>query len=116
VCSIIIRSIFRKVGTNLIENAIRHGGLINRNEFSCPEFKDSLIIICEENGKGIPFEEKEKIVDHGYGDNIGIMLFMANQIHSITGLSIRECGEPWKGVRFELFPKEKYRISRGLKI
>jgi signal transduction histidine kinase len=103
--------IIRKVFTTLIENAIRHGGNIEIIQFSCFEQKDTLFIICEDDGVGIPTPEKKYIFDHGFGKHTGIGLFLAREILSITGLSIRECGLPGKGARFEIdVPAGKYRF------
>lgn len=102
--------IIRKVFSTLMENSIRHGGKITNIQFSDNKREDILIITCEDDGIGIPSEEKERIFDHGYGKHTGIGLFLAREILSITGLSIRECGEPGKGARFEiLVPAGKFR-------
>jgi len=99
-----------------MENAIRHGGKIRNIRFSLPDLEDTLTITCEDDGVGIPSEEKEYIFDHGFGKNTGIGLFLAREILSITGLSIRECGEPGKGARFEiLVPAGKFRFLHGEK-
>jgi PAS domain S-box-containing protein len=104
--------IIRKIFTTLIENSIRHGEQIAHIRFSCQEHEDSLLIICEDDGVGIPEAEKEQIFDHGYGKHTGIGLFLAREILSITGLSIRECGEEGKGARFEItIPGGKFRIT-----
>lgn len=104
--------IIRKVFTTLMENAIRHGEKITTILFSCRNREDCLIIICEDDGVGIPSDEKELIFDHRFGKHTGIGLFLTREILSITGLSIRECGEPGKGARFEiLVPAGKYRMN-----
>ena len=103
--------ILRKVFTTLIENATRHGGSIRCIRFSYYKNEDSIVIICADDGIGIKEGEKELIFDHGYGKHTGIGLFLAREILSITGLTIRECGEPGKGARFEIMvPAGKYRI------
>jgi PAS domain S-box-containing protein len=103
--------IIRKVFTTLIENAIRHGGTITRIRIHCHEEGDHLMMFCSDNGKGIPADEKESIFEHGYGTHTGIGLFLAREILSITGLSIRECGEEGEGAQFEiLVPKGKFRF------
>lgn len=94
--------IIRKVFTTFFDNAIRHGGIIHNIRVSCEKSDDNLIIVCEDDGVGIRSEEKERIFDHGYGNNTGIGLFLTKEILSITGLSIRECGIPGKGARFEI--------------
>ena len=94
-----------------MENAIRHGGEELRNiRFSCIEPENTLIIICEDDGAGIPPEEKEHIFDLGFGKHTGIGLFLAREILSITDFpSVRP--EPGgRGARFEiLVPVGKFR-------
>ncbi len=105
--------IIRKVFTTLIENTIRHGGDVTFMKFSSFNLDNILIIMFEDNGVGIPEREKERIFDHGFGKHTGIGLFLVREILSITGLSIRECGKPGKGVRFEIsVPPGKYRNTR----
>ena len=71
-----------------------------------------MIINFEDNGVGIPTDEKEQIFERGYGKNTGLGLFLASEILSITGMTIRETGEPGKGARFEIaVPKDGYRVS-----
>jgi len=54
---------------------------------------------------------KEKIFDRRYKEKKGIGLFLVREILSITGITIRETGEPGKGARFEiLVPKGVYRF------
>ncbi|MFH0966772.1 MAG: response regulator [Methanobacteriota archaeon] len=104
----------RKVFTTLIENAIRHGRNVTWIRFSCSHIENFLILICEDNGVGISVGEKERIFDHGFGNHTGIGLFLAREILTITGLSIRETGESGKGARFEiLVPAWKFRMSEG---
>ncbi|HWQ67208.1 MAG TPA: PAS domain S-box protein [Methanospirillum sp.] len=106
--------IIRKVFATLLENAIRHGEKISFIKFASSMSANSLIITCVDDGIGIPDEEKELIFDHGYGKHTGIGLFLAREILSITGLSIRECGEPGTGATFEiLVPPGKYHNLPG---
>lgn len=102
--------IIRKVFTTLMENAIRHGLSVTTIWMEVQQQGTDLIIICEDNGVGIEESEKERIFDHGYGRHTGIGLFLAREILSITGLSIRECGRPGAGARFEIsVPSGKFR-------
>lgn len=104
--------IIRKVFASLIENALRHGGSITTIRFSCREECEGLVLACSDDGTGIGEDEKEKIFSHGYGNHTGIGLFIAREILSITGLSIRECGTCGEGARFEIFiPAGKFRFA-----
>jgi signal transduction histidine kinase len=95
---------------NLMDNAVRHGGKITTIRFSVQESGDNHIIICEDDGEGIPAEEKERIFDRGFGKNTGLGLALSREILDITGIKIRETGEAGKGARFEfIVPKDAYR-------
>ncbi|HOV66892.1 MAG TPA: PAS domain S-box protein [Methanoregulaceae archaeon] len=104
--------LIEKVFFNLIDNALRHGGGITRIRFSCREDERGLLIVCEDDGDGIPEEDKERIFDRAYGRNSGYGLFLVREILGITGLSIMETGVPGAGARFEIqVPSGLYRAA-----
>jgi PAS domain S-box-containing protein len=97
--------------SNLMDNAIRHGETITTIRFSSEEREGTLIIVCEDDGVGIPDAEKDLIFKRGYGKNIGLGLFLGREILAITGIVIRETGEAGKGARFEItVPHGAYRV------
>ncbi len=99
-----------RVFHNLMDNAVRHGGKITTIRFSADESDGSHRMVCEDDGDGVPAQEKEKIFEREFGKNTGMGLFLAREILAITGISIRETGEPGKGARFEMMvPKAAYR-------
>jgi signal transduction histidine kinase len=103
-------SMIKKVFYNLIDNALRHGDHVTRIEFSREETADGLLIICEDNGVGVPPQDKTKIFGKGFGRDSGLGLFLIREILSITKISIQETGDYGKGARFEiLIPKGDYR-------
>ncbi|MFA5348341.1 MAG: PAS domain S-box protein [Methanoregula sp.] len=105
-------SLIVRVFYNLMDNAVRYGGKITTIRFSVQESGDDLMIVCEDDGEGIPPEEKEKIFERGFGRNTGIGLFLAVEILSITGITIRETGRPGNGARFEItVPNGVYRFN-----
>jgi signal transduction histidine kinase len=105
-------SMIRKVFYNLIDNALRHGDHVTSIVFSTLETADGLLIICEDNGVGIPQQDKTQIFTKGFGRDSGLGLFLIREILSITKISIRETGDYGKGARFEmLIPKGDYRVS-----
>ncbi|WAC05751.1 MAG: HAMP domain-containing sensor histidine kinase [Methanoregula sp.] len=106
------RLIYRVFYT-IIENAIRHGGKITRLVFTAGMDGPNLVISCEDDGIGIPTEEKERIFKKGYGKHTGLGLFFVREILAITGMMIRETGEPGKGARFEIrVPGDKVRMMQ----
>jgi len=95
---------------NLIENSIRHGEHVTEVSIRTVERADSLDIIIEDNGVGIPEAEKEKIFRREYYKNTGFGLFLSREILAITNLVIRETGTPGEGARFVIgIPREHFR-------
>jgi len=101
-----------KVFYNLMDNAIRYGGKITTIRFSVEGRDGDHIVVCEDDGMGVPAEEKEKIFERGFGKNTGLGLTLSKEILSITGITIRENGEPGRGARFEMtVPKGAWRMT-----
>ena len=104
--------LFVKVCYNLTDNAVRYGGKITTIHFFVQESGDAYILVCEDDGDGVPAEEKEKIFTRGFGKNTGLGLFISQEILDITGITIKETGEPGKGARFEMtVPKGMWRTA-----
>jgi PAS domain S-box-containing protein len=101
-----------KVFYNLMDNAIRHGRKITAIRFSLQESGEGHLILCEDDGDGVPADEKERIFDRDFGRNTGLGLFLSREVLAITRITIRENGEPGKGARFEiLVPEGAFRFS-----
>ena len=107
-----------RVFYNLADNAVRYGGKITTIRFSAGRSGVGPLIICEDDGEGVPTDDKEKIFERGFGKNTGLGLFFAREILGITGITIRETGVPGGGARFEMaVPEENYRVrseDRGI--
>lgn len=99
-----------RVFYNLMDNSQRHAPDGTRMVLDCSETQDGLLIIFEDDGPGIPEAEKDHIFRKGYGKNTGHGLFLAIELLSFTGISMRECGKHGEGVRFEIsVPNGKWR-------
>jgi PAS domain-containing protein len=94
--------LFPKVCFNLLENALRHGGTITRVQVSVEPSPGGISIIVEDDGAGVPDDEKEVIFERGYGKNTGYGLFLSREILVITGIVLRETGRSGDGARFEI--------------
>ncbi|MDO9035314.1 MAG: PAS domain-containing sensor histidine kinase [Methanoregula sp.] len=100
-----------KVCYNMMDNAVRYGGKITTLRFSALEREGDHIVVCEDDGEGVVANEKEMIFKRGFGKNTGLGLTLAREILDITGITIRETGEPGKGARFEMrVPEGAYRL------
>jgi PAS domain S-box-containing protein len=106
--------LLEKVFYNLLDNAVRYAGPEVAIRFSLKNDAGRLVLVCEDNGPGVPPENKEKIFLREFGKNTGLGLFLIREILSMTGIAIRENGEPGKGTRFGIVvPAGKFRAAEG---
>jgi len=104
--------LFQKVLYNILDNATRYGETITTVRISSRTDGNDCILTIEDDGVGIPEAMKEKIFKRGFGKNGGFGLFLVQEILGITGMSIRETGEPGTGARFEIrVPEGRYRFA-----
>jgi signal transduction histidine kinase len=100
----------RKVFSNIFDNAYRHGGHVTRITVKGYPTGSGYCITVADDGCGIPLEDKEPIFSKGRGKHTGLGLYLCREILSITGISIREKGEPGNGAFFEIqVPSHGYR-------
>ncbi len=97
---------------NLMDNTMRHGESASRVRVRhWLEGSGDLVLVWEDDGIGVPPEEKELIFRRGSGKNTGLGLFLIREILEITGIAITETGEHGKGARFEMrVPDGMYRV------
>jgi len=101
-----------RVFYNLIDNAIKHGKTLTRISFGCHETPGGIIILCEDDGVGIPIGQKAHIFDRVVGGEGKFGLFFVHEFLDMSGMTITETGEPGKGARFEItVPKGMYRFT-----
>jgi len=98
--------LIERVFSNMIENTLEHGMKATSIRFYAKEQGKDLVLVYEDDGVGIPPEEKEFIFEHTRRGRISYGLFFAREVLAITGLSMQETGEPGKGVRFEILVPE----------
>ncbi len=104
--------ILEKVIFTLIENSIRHGDHVSRISFSYHTDGAACIFVYEDDGTGIPDDEKEKIFRQGYGKHTGLGLFLVREILAISNMTIRETGVYGSGARFEIHvPAGKWKVK-----
>ncbi len=104
--------LLERVFHNLIDNSIRYGKTITEIRFSGHEADGGYVILCEDDGEGVPEEFKLKIFNREYFQHTGFGLNLSREILGITGITISETGTPGKGARFEIHvPKGMWRNS-----
>lgn len=94
--------LIERVFASLIENTLVHGAKATTIRFFSEMQGRDLVLVYEDDGIGIPQEEKELVFEHTRKGRTSYGLFLSREVLAITGLSIREKGEPGKGVRFEI--------------
>jgi PAS domain S-box-containing protein len=94
--------LLERVFYNLVENALRYGRSLTRIRFSTVRSDRGGIIVCEDDGVGIPAGEKENIFQRKFFQHTGLGMYLSREILAITGITITETGEPGKGARFEI--------------
>ena len=100
-----------KVFFELAGTAVRSEGGVTEIRIGHQESAGHLTLIFSDNGPGVAQDNKEKIFERESGSKSSPGLFLAREILSVTGITLRETGEPGKGTRFEMVvPKGAYRF------
>ena len=103
--------LLENVFLNLMDNVIRHATGATRVSLHYREIPNGITILIEDDGPGILASDKESIFERGSIGKNGSGLFLAREILSITGISLRESGTEGRGARFEiLVPNGAYRF------
>jgi signal transduction histidine kinase len=88
-----------------------HGDVVS---IRSSELRSGMVVSIEHEGKGLPDDVKTKIFECGFrhGCSDGFGLFLAGEILSSAGMTLRETGTPGKETRFEiLVPRGKYQVE-----
>jgi PAS domain S-box-containing protein len=105
---------FEKIFHNLIDNSIRHGKKATEIRVHYKKKGNGVSLVYEDDGVGIPVDEKGRLFLRGSGTHSGFGLFMVRSILGITGITIEENGIPGHGVRFEMHvPSNGFRVREG---
>jgi signal transduction histidine kinase len=101
-----------RVFLNLFDNTIRHGIRATEVMVSLRKSAQGITILWEDNGIGIPRENKEQIFFQGAGNTSSLGLSLCREILAITGITLAETGIPGTGARFEIsIPEGAYRFA-----
>jgi PAS domain S-box-containing protein len=96
---------------SLLSLSFRHGGpALSGIRITAHRSNESLILVYEDNGPGIPTGEKERIFEFGYSHDDMVSLFLIRELLGFTGIAITETGVPGEGIHFEIIvPKGRFR-------
>ena len=101
-------SMLQQLFHNLIDNSVKHGKKVSTIRLSCKELrKDKISLTYEDDGVGIPKNQKETIFQETYGKKSGYGLYLIRKMCELYGWIIKEKGKPGKGVQFTItIPKQ----------
>ncbi len=103
--------VITKVFSHLIDNTKMHGVKATSIHISCCETADGLTLVYEDDGVGIPDEQKKELFLRNVGTTSGFSLFFIHDLLEVSEMSIKETGIPGEGVRFEIgIPRGLYRF------
>jgi PAS domain S-box-containing protein len=118
--TVLADSLLRQLFYNLIDNSLKYGQkTVKIRVYYEKADQDSIRLIYEDDGVGIPNAEKPKLFTEGYstGGSTGHGLYLIKKMMEAYGWTIRETGTPGRGAQFTLtIPKaskhgnESYRI------
>jgi PAS domain S-box-containing protein len=95
---------------HLMEYLYLHGSINAEIAITHTESPDGLFFILEKEGTGIPADQKENVFSWANSLDKSHSLFFIHEVLDITGISIRETGNPGR-LRFEIgVPPGTYRI------
>jgi len=101
--TVLADSLLRQLFYNLIDDTLKHGETVSQIRVYYKEVgEDQLKLVYEDDGVGIPEDEKEKIFGEGYGKGTGYGLYLIKKICEAYGWTIQETGKPGKGAQFTM--------------
>jgi len=95
-------SLLRQLFYNFIDDTLKYGEKVSQIRVYYTEGEDQLKLIFEDDGVGVPNDEKELIFNEGYGKGTGYGLYLIKKICETYGWTIQETGVPGKGAKFTL--------------
>jgi PAS domain S-box-containing protein len=111
-------SLLRQLFYNLIDDTLKYGEKVSQIRVYHEEGEDQLKLVYEDDGVGIPENEKKLIFKEGYGKSTGYGLYLIQKICEAYGWTIRETGKQGKGAQFTIIipktnknGKKSYRIG-----
>jgi signal transduction histidine kinase len=113
-------SLLRQLFYNLIDNSFKYGQKLSHIKIHCVHNETELTLVYEDDGTGIPQTAKPMIFEEGFttGKGSGYGLYLIGKMMEVYGWTIKETGEPGKGVLFAIVipkigqdGKENYQLT-----
>ena len=100
--------------TYLVKNTLMNGKSAPEVRIGFAEVKEGLRLAFEDNSTGIPHARKKNLFREEIVNAGNFSMKLIHDILECSGMSVRETGDPNKGLRFEiLVPKGAYRFTQA---
>jgi PAS domain S-box-containing protein len=102
--TVVADSLLRQVFYNLIDNSLKHGKKVTQIRLYYTKEGSQVKLHYEDNGVGVPPEDKPKIFNEGFttGGGTGLALSVIKKIMEVYNWTIQEKGAPGEGAKFEI--------------
>ncbi|MCX6688124.1 MAG: PAS domain-containing protein [Methanoregula sp.] len=98
----------------LVDNTLKNGKTAPEIRISSAEIPEGLQLTYENNSAGIPYSRKKNLFTEKIVKFDNFCMKFVHDILEFSGMSIKETGDPDKGIRFEiLVPKGMYRFTKN---
>ena len=117
--TVVADSLLTRMFYNLVENSLKYGEKTTQIGIRHEDSEEQLKLVYEDDGVGIPADEKPKLFREGYGKGTGYGLYLIKKMMEAYGWTIQETGRPGNGAQFTITiprtnqnAKENYRIAQ----
>ena len=102
--AVVADSLLRQIFYNLVDNSLKHGKGVTQIRVHYIKEQNQTKLYYEDNGVGVPTENKQKIFIEHFTTNggTGLGMPMIRKIMEVYNWTIEEIGAPSQGVRFEI--------------
>jgi signal transduction histidine kinase len=100
--TVLADSMLRQLFYNLIDNTLKYGKNVSEIRVHYKEEGNQLKLIYEDDGVGIPDDEKKNLFQEGCGKGTGFGLYLIKRICEAYQWTIQETGKQGKGAQFTM--------------
>jgi PAS domain S-box-containing protein len=100
--TVLADSMLRQLFYNMMDNTLKYGKKTSEIKVYYKEEANQLKLIYEDDGVGIPDDEKSKLFQEGYGKGTGFGLYLIKRICEGYGWKIQETGKHGKSAQFTM--------------
>lgn len=100
--TVLADSLLVSVFYNLMHNSILHGKSVKQIRIYSEQNNEVIKLFFEDDGIGIPPNQKALIFKEGYGKKTGYGLYLIQKICETYGWTIKETGKMKNGAKFEI--------------